>query len=48
MEYDRVKVRSTINGLGLKPGQEAEIDLTETVRDYIKHGLFLLLKPKVQ
>lgn len=41
-----VKVRSTINTLGLKPGQEAEIDLDERVRALIKTGYLLLLRQK--
>lgn len=41
-----VKVRATINALGLKPGQEAEIDLDERVRAFLKAGYFLLLRPK--
>lgn len=45
--YDHVKVRSTINVLGLKPGQEAEIDLTEVTRDLLRAGYLLLLRPKV-
>lgn len=40
-----VKVRATVNGLGLKPGQEAEIDLDERVLAFLRHGLFQLLRP---
>ena len=43
---ERVKVRATVNALGLEPGQEAEIDLTDVVRAFLRSGLFLLLRPK--
>lgn len=44
--FDHVKVRATVNVLGMKPGQEAEIDMTEVTRSLLKSGLFLLLRPK--
>ena len=31
----RVRVRSLVNMIGLKPGQEAEIDLTDKVRELL-------------
>lgn len=43
--FDHVKVRATVNVLGLKPGQEAEIDMTEVTRNLLRSGLFQLLRP---
>ena len=42
----QVKVRATVNGLGLKPGQEAEIELDDRVVAFLRAGLFQLLRPK--
>lgn len=42
---ERVKVRSTVTAMGLEAGQEAEIDLTDVVRAFLRSGLFLLLRP---
>jgi hypothetical protein len=38
-----VKVRSTVNVIGLTPGQIAEVDDTKQVRDLISGGLLVLL-----
>lgn len=43
--FDHVKVRATANVLGLKPGQEAEIDMTAVTRGLLRAGLLLLLRP---
>lgn len=42
----RVRVRSLVHMLGLRPGQEAEIDLTDKVRDLLQAGYFQLLRPR--
>lgn len=41
-----VKVRSTVTVLGLNPGQIAEIDDTQQVRDLIAGGLLVLIVSK--
>lgn len=41
-----VKVRATVNTIGLKPGQEAEISDNELTRNLLRAGLLLLLRPK--
>lgn len=43
-----VKVRSTVNVLGLNSGQIAEIDDTKAVRDLIAAGLLVLLVDKTE
>lgn len=42
----RVRVRSLVHMVGLKPGQEAEIDFTEKVRELIRAGYLQALRPK--
>lgn len=42
-----VKVRATVNVIGLRPGQEAEISDNDLTRSLLRAGLLLLLKPKV-
>jgi hypothetical protein len=42
----RVKVRSTMNIIGLKAGQQAEIDLTSQVVALLRSGYLVLLRPK--
>lgn len=42
----RVKVRSTMNIIGLKAGQQAEIDLTQHVVGLLRSGYLVLLRPK--
>lgn len=41
-----VKVRATINTLGLRPGQEAEIEITPKVVSLLRAGILLGLAPK--
>jgi hypothetical protein len=44
----RIKVRVTVNVLGLRAGQEAEIEYTQRVDDLLRAGLLLALKPNGQ
>lgn len=41
----RVKVRATVTILGLSPGEEVEIELTELVRSLLRAGLLVALVP---
>lgn len=41
----RVKVRATVNILGLDAGQQAQIDLTDKVRMLIMAGYLKALRP---
>lgn len=40
-----VKVRASVNTIGLRAGQEAEIGYTELTRSLLRAGLLLLLRP---
>lgn len=42
----RIKVLATVNAVGLKAGQSAELDWTKKVDDLLRAGLLLALKPK--
>lgn len=43
-----VKVQSTVNILGLTPGQIVEIDDTQQVRDLVGAGLLVLVMTKAE
>lgn len=41
----KIKIRATVNIIGLKAGQEAEVDLTDLVWDLLRSNLLLALRP---
>ena len=41
----RIKVRATVTAIGLRPGQEAEVELNDLVRSLLQAGLLLALRP---
>lgn len=43
-----VKVMATINCLGLRAGQQAEIELTDKVYALLLNGYLKALRPKVE
>lgn len=45
--YAKIKIRATANVIGLKAGQEAEIDLTDLVWSLLRAQLLLALRPRV-
>lgn len=43
----KIKVRATVNAIGLKAGQEAEVELNDLVWSLLRAKLLVALRPSV-